>query len=105
RRCTPRARRLSAADTARYLREIDGWRVEGNRITRTITFADFATTMRFVNAVARIAERENHHPDFTVRCATIDLTLTTHDAGGLSENDFIVAAKIDRAAERAGLFD
>jgi 4a-hydroxytetrahydrobiopterin dehydratase len=51
--------------------------------------------MRFVNAMAALAEEEGHHPDFAVQYATVDVKLWTHAAGGLTENDFILAAKID----------
>jgi 4a-hydroxytetrahydrobiopterin dehydratase len=83
------------------LRDLDGWdaREEGTRIHKHYRFRDFAGAMRFVNAMAEVAEGEGHHPDFCVRYATVDVTLWTHAIGGLSENDFVVAAKIDARPE------
>ena len=57
---------------------------------------------RFVNAMAEVAEGEGHHPDFSVHYSTVDVTLWTHAIGGLSENDFIVAAKLDARPESRG---
>jgi 4a-hydroxytetrahydrobiopterin dehydratase len=68
----------------------------GRRITRTFTFADFKETVLFVRAVAKIAEREGHHPDMHVSYGKVRVELWTHAVGGLSKNDFILAAKIDR---------
>ena len=78
------------------LRELDGWTVREERLTKHHRFKDFAAAMRFVNAVAALAEDEGHHPDFTVRdWNVVDVSIWTHAIGGLSENDFILAAKID----------
>ena len=62
----------------------------------TFSFSDFHQTMAFVNAVAWIAIKEDHHPDLTVGYDKVGVVYTTHAIGGLSENDFICAAKIDR---------
>lgn len=70
---------------------IDGGRILAN----TYTFRDFVETMAFVNEIAAIAEEEQHHPDLTVSYNTLGVELMTHAIDGLSENDFIVAAKID----------
>ncbi len=78
------------------LAELDGWIVQGDRLHKHHRFKDFAQAMRFVNAIAEVAEREGHHPDFTVRdWNVVDVSIWTHAIGGLSENDFILAAKID----------
>lgn len=73
------------------------WHVidDAHMLTRHFTFKDFAETMAFVNKVATIAEDEGHHPDLTVSYGGATVELMTHAIGGLSENDFIVAAKID----------
>lgn len=68
---------------------------DAHLITRHFTFPDFAHTMAFVNKVAAIAEEEGHHPDLTVTYGGVTVELMTHAIGGLSENDFILAAKID----------
>jgi len=68
---------------------------DGKSIVRTFTFTGYPRTISFVNAVARIAEKEAHHPDLTVTYGKVEVLYTTHSVGGLSENDFICAAKID----------
>jgi 4a-hydroxytetrahydrobiopterin dehydratase len=89
--------RLSAAQAAEGARFLTGWAVGagGTRLTKHYEFRDFAGAMRFVNAMAEVAEAEGHHPDFSVHYSAVDVTLWTHAIGGLSENDFICAAKID----------
>jgi 4a-hydroxytetrahydrobiopterin dehydratase len=69
---------------------------DGHDITRTFEFKNFYETMAFVNAVAWIAHREDHHPELTIGYKTCVIRYTTHALNGLSENDFICAAKIDR---------
>ncbi len=83
------------------LRSLDGWdaREGKTQIHKRYRFEDFVEAMRFVNALARLAEAEGHHPDFAVHWNAVDVTLWTHAIGGLSENDFIVAAKLDALAE------
>jgi 4a-hydroxytetrahydrobiopterin dehydratase len=65
------------------------------RIRKLFKFDDFLGSMAFVDKVAALAEAEGHHPDFCVHYAEVDVTLWTHAVGGLSDNDFILAAKID----------
>jgi 4a-hydroxytetrahydrobiopterin dehydratase len=85
------------------LRSLSGWDVrdDDKKIHKHHRFRDFKDAMRFVNAMADLAEAEGHHPDFTVHYNTVDVTLWTHAVGGLSENDFILAAKLD-VLERRG---
>jgi len=64
------------------------------KLTKQRRFADFKAAMVFVNRMAEVAEAEQHHPDFTVHYNIVDITIWTHSVGGLSENDFILAAKI-----------
>ena len=73
------------------------WQVSesGKSIVRTFEFSDFKQTMQFVNAVADIAESEGHHPDMGVHYARVEVEFSTHAVGGLTENDFICACKID----------
>ncbi len=68
---------------------------DSKSITRLFVFADYSGTISFVNAIAEIAEKEGHHPDLTVQYGKVRVLYTTHSIGGLSENDFICAAKID----------
>jgi len=72
------------------------WRRRGVVIARTYEFKDFPAAIRFVNAVARLAEKAGHHPDIDIRWNQVTLTLTTHDEGGLTEKDFDLAKKFDR---------
>lgn len=88
---------LESKQIADYLAEIDGWQSDkdGNTIEKEFRFKDFYQTMAFVNAVAWIANRENHHPDLQVGYNRCLVSYTTHDVDGLSINDFICAARID----------
>jgi 4a-hydroxytetrahydrobiopterin dehydratase len=69
-------------------------------IGREFRFRDFRQAMDFVNSIAAIANEQDHHPDIFISYNKVQLTLSTHKIGGLSLNDFIMAAKIDRAADR-----
>lgn len=73
------------------------WRVAGRELVRTYRFATFRQAMEFVNRVAEIAEREDHHPDMDIRYREVTLRLTTHDAGGLTFRDPKLAALADEA--------
>lgn len=70
--------------------------VDGKKIRRTFQFADFPAAMEFVNSVAKIANAEGHHPDISIFYNKVTLEIWTHAVGGLSENDFILAAKIEQ---------
>lgn len=87
--------KLTAADVARFAPEVPAWSVRDDKLHRTFTFRDFVAAMRFVNRMADVAEAEGHHPDFIVHYNEVQVTIWTHAIGGLSENDFILAAKID----------
>ena len=78
------------------MRGVPEWRLDGEEIVRTFQFKDFVESMKFVNKVAEIAEAAQHHPDITINWNKVKLNLTTHDSGGLTWNDFDVAAKIDQ---------
>ena len=82
-------------------RQIPGWEIEEKRIERTFTFPDFMGAISFANQIARVAEEENHHPDLHISWGKVRVELSTHKVGGLSENDFILAAKIDALADPA----
>jgi 4a-hydroxytetrahydrobiopterin dehydratase len=94
---------LDEATTTLLMGEVVGWRRRGAgegekpgaRITKRLSFKDFVSAMAFLDELAVIAEAEGHHPDFCVHYDQVDVTLWTHAVGGLSENDFILAAKID----------
>jgi 4a-hydroxytetrahydrobiopterin dehydratase len=72
------------------------WKEKDSTITRTYQFKDFPAAIKFVNAVAAIAEEAWHHPDIDIRWNKVTLVLTTHDSGGLTEKDFELAGKFDR---------
>lgn len=89
---------MSAPEAQALLAQLDsGWALseQGDRISKDFLFKGFYRTMAFVNAVAWIANSENHHPDLEVGYNHCRVTYTTHAIDGLSENDFICAAKVD----------
>ncbi len=86
---------LDAAAVQIYAADFPTWQVVGGKkIRKDFTFKNFVEAMKFVNSVAQIAEAEQHHPDITISYNKVSLELSTHAIGGLSENDFILAAKI-----------
>src|SRR5688572_9212659 len=98
-RCEPCTLGTSALDAARVkqlLGELQGWSLaaDGKHISRTFAFKNFHETMAFVNALAWVAHREDHHPDLEVSYKHCLVRYNTHTVGGLSENDFICAAKL-----------
>jgi 4a-hydroxytetrahydrobiopterin dehydratase len=86
---------LTDAQVGPLLKGLSGWAREGKAIAKTYKFANYHETMAFVNATAWISHREDHHPDLAVGWGQCTVTYWTHAVGGLSENDFICAAKID----------
>lgn len=78
------------------LKQISGWELKDGHLHKKFKFKDFAEAMKFINSVAEIAEEEGHHPDFCVHYSKVEIEMWTHAINGLSENDFILAAKIDR---------
>lgn len=89
---------LSHAEIAERLRSLPEWHHRGNAIERTYDRGDFNGSIAFVNAVAAVANELNHHPDIAISWNTVKLTLCTHDAGGLTERDFSLAARLDEIA-------
>jgi 4a-hydroxytetrahydrobiopterin dehydratase len=104
-RCVPCEGGMPSLDeltTRKLLGEIQGWSVQAEsgtegqpRLRKRYQFVDFLAAMAFVDKMAALAEEEGHHPDFCVHYSRVDVTLWTHAVGGLSENDFILAAKLD----------
>jgi 4a-hydroxytetrahydrobiopterin dehydratase len=96
--CTAETPRLSSDEVSRLLPQVDGYALEadGRGIHRAYRFKDYYETMAFVNAVAWIAHREDHHPELQVSYAGVRVHYSTHATGGVSMNDFICAAKINR---------
>ena len=87
--------KLTAAETRTALAAVPAWSLSDQAIVRTYAFKDFLAAMKFVNAVAGLAEQAGHHPDIDIRWNRVTLVLTTHDAGGLTEKDFDLARKCD----------
>jgi 4a-hydroxytetrahydrobiopterin dehydratase len=89
---------LDGEGVCRLLPQVKGWKVEeGEReLRKRFKFGTFPEVIAFVNRMAALAEAEGHHPDFCVRYDVLEVSLSTHAVRGLSENDFILAAKIDR---------
>ena len=83
------------------LAALPNWQRNGQLISRTYEFKDFPAAMKFVNAVAELAEQAQHHPDIDVRWNRVTLALTTHDAGGLTAKDFALARACDAQASDA----
>jgi 4a-hydroxytetrahydrobiopterin dehydratase len=95
--CEGGVKPLSLDEARKLQKELLGWSVsdDGKEIRITREFDDYYKTMAFVNAVAWIAHREDHHPDLEVSYNRCTVRYSTHAIGGLSENDFICAAKVD----------
>lgn len=88
---------MNKKEAEKYLKEVRGWQLIGNKIEKDLKFKNFKKAMEFVNKVAELAEEEGHHPDILVYSWNkVKLMTYTHAIGGLSENDFILAAKIDK---------
>ena len=102
--CIPRRgseHKLTQARIRELLPDIPGWELaeDGHALVKTFRFDDYYRTMAFVNALAFVANREDHHPDLSVHYDRCVVRYSTHDVGGLSENDFICAAKADSLTE------
>jgi 4a-hydroxytetrahydrobiopterin dehydratase len=89
---------LGAEQVRAYVAALPKWVVsaDGKRIGRTFTFKDFVEAMKFVNKVAEVAESQGHHPDIHIHWNKVELELWTHAIGGLHENDFVMAAKLEK---------
>ncbi len=95
-RAIPGAPRLAQNELALHLGALPRWTYADNAIAKTYRFANYYETMAFVNAVAYIAHRDDHHPDLAVGYNRCTVAYTTHDAGGVTLNDCIGAAKVER---------
>jgi 4a-hydroxytetrahydrobiopterin dehydratase len=89
-------KKLDATLIKSALGKIPDWQLDGGKISRTFQFKDFPAAIKFVEVVAGIAEQAWHHPDIDIRWNKVTLTLTTHDAGGLTEKDFALARQFDK---------
>ena len=100
-RCEPGTPQLDSADIGALLGQVHGWTVEDTdghlMLSKRYKFKGFMPAVEFVNRIAQIAEAEGHHPDLLVSWGSVTVQLWTHAAGGLTENDFILAAKVDQS--------
>jgi 4a-hydroxytetrahydrobiopterin dehydratase len=93
--CSAGAPLLSVTEVTQRLEALPAWEFTDNRLIRTFRFANYYETMAFVNAVAYIAHREDHHPDLSVHYNRVVASYSTHDVGGVTLNDCICAAKVE----------
>lgn len=95
RSCEGKVRALSDPEINNYLGQLPGWEQRRSEILKTYKFKNYYETMAFVNATAWVSHREDHHPDLEVGYNKCVVRYSTHSVGGLSENDFICAAKVE----------
>ena len=97
--CEGKVKPLGAEELAGLLWQIDGWKcVDGHHLSKSFEFEDFAQGLAFVNRVGALAEEQGHHPDLFLKWGLVRAEIYTHAVDGLTENDFILAAKIDQLA-------
>jgi 4a-hydroxytetrahydrobiopterin dehydratase len=89
---------LSPSTVQEKLAALKNWKLEGEEIVRHLEFPTFSAAIQFVNGVAELAEAANHHPDIDIRYNRVRLALVSHDAGGLTDRDFQLAAAINQLA-------
>ncbi len=88
---------LQGEELESFKKQVPGWEAaKGHHLTRTYTFPDFRTALAFTNRVGELAEREGHHPDLYLSWGKVAVKIWTHKIDGLTESDFILAAKIDQ---------
>ena len=88
-------KKLSETEIETALSELNGWKTEGVNLKKRFEFENFAGSLQFVNLVGAIAESRDHHPDITFGWGYAEFSITTHDTGGLTRNDFDLAKAID----------
>lgn len=93
--CEGGVAKLAKGRIVTLLKHLKGWSLQSEKIEKEYHFKDFKQAMAFVNKMADVAEAEGHHPDFTVHYNVVQVSIWTHAVNGLTENDFILAAKID----------
>lgn len=90
--------RLSDAELSNALKSLNGWSSANGEISKTFSFKTFMDSVGFVNRLAELAEKAQHHPDIDIRFNKVTIGLTTHDEGGISDKDTALAAQIDSVA-------
>jgi 4a-hydroxytetrahydrobiopterin dehydratase len=96
--CTGSTPPLTEEEIKELLQQVKNWKLEGKKLVKKFKFKYFVQAMKFINKIAEIAEEEEHHPDIEIHYNRVTLTIWTHAINNLSENDFILAAKIDGIA-------
>ncbi len=91
------AAKLEREAVQAWLEDRDGWKLEGDAIRKVFTFKSFRSSIVFVNRIATLADDADHHPDVDIRYNKVTLTLSTHDAGGITEKDLELARAVDFA--------
>lgn len=91
--------KLSDGELQQHLDKLPGWSRQGEALTRQFPFKDFTHAMQFVNQIAEEAESVNHHPDIDIRFNKVTLSLTTHDSGGVTQNDVNLAVAADQVSD------
>ena len=101
--CSKGTAPLKGGELEKLKQQLDGnWKVvDEHHLEREFSFDNFRQALDFTNRVGEIAEQENHHPDIFLTYGKVGVKLWTHSIGGLSENDFILAAKVDQARQKA----
>ncbi len=89
-------KKLDETQINKKLKELDDWKTKNENLKKRFEFENFAESLEFVNQVGEIAERRDHHPDITFGWGYAEFSITTHDTGGLTENDFLLAKDIEK---------
>ncbi len=92
--------KLSLGEISKSRAQLTGWEIKDNKLQKEFTFKDFTTAIKFMNSLVPVAERLNHHPDWSNSYNKVTIHLTSHDAGGLTENDFTFAHEADKAEKQ-----
>jgi 4a-hydroxytetrahydrobiopterin dehydratase len=95
----PKAPLLDDAEIGERLATLRGWARTGDRLVKTLRFADFRSAVAFVNSIVAPSDEQNHHPDVSIHWNEVTLSLWTHASGGITERDFRLAATIDQMEE------
>ena len=95
----PKAPLLTPDEVSTRLKDLRGWTLDGEHITKLVTFKDFSEAVAFLSRLAPVADEQNHHPDVAIHWNELTLTLWTHASGGLTERDFRLAKAIDDMTE------
>jgi 4a-hydroxytetrahydrobiopterin dehydratase len=92
--------KLGGEEIAERLKTLDGWRAADEKLTKNYKFDDFARSLELVNKIGAIAERRDHHPDIRFGWGYAEISVTTHDAGGVTARDFELAKEIDDLTDK-----